>query len=424
MIATKRVRLGLLLLVGALIVAALPTVAIGRPWQAPAAAGPVGLDCTTGPTFELETATGFISTPDGNSVFMWGYTNAGDGFQMPGPILCVDEGDTVVIELTNTLPEPVSIVFPGQTGVTASVVSAPTASGLFTLEADTGGTVSYTFTAAEPGTYLYESGTEPHKQVQMGLYGVLIVRPALGANYAYNDPDTEFDPGQEYLMLIHDLDPDLHLAVEKGLTYDVTTMHDRYWTINGRSFPDTLADNDVPWLPSQPFGALVHVEAQDPDSLELPALIRYANAGMVNHPFHPHGNHMRVVARDGRMLQGPGGEDASMEAFTKTIGSGQTYDLLFRWINVEEWTPDTNGDIPATIPGLQNLVFKDDLTYYSGDPNLSQTGEFPVGTTIFNQCGEFYFPWHSHALNEFQNFDEGFGGLATLVRVDPPGGCP
>src|SRR5262249_50304918 len=29
----------------------------------------------------------------------------------------------------------------------------------------------------------------------------------------------------------------------------------------------------------------------------------------------------------------------------------------------------------------------------------------------------------SHALNEFTNFDEGFGGMATLLRVDPPGGC-
>src|SRR5262249_14701236 len=25
--------------------------------------------------------------------------------------------------------------------------------------------------------------------------------------------------------------------------------------------------------------------------------------------------------------------------------------------------------------------------------------------------------------NEFTNFDEGFGGMATLLRVDPPGGC-
>ncbi len=37
--------------------------------------------------------------------------------------------------------------------------------------------MTYTFTAAEPGTYIYESGTDPAKQVQMGLYGALVVRP-------------------------------------------------------------------------------------------------------------------------------------------------------------------------------------------------------------------------------------------------------
>ena len=85
----------------------------------------------------------------------------------------------------------------------------------------------------------------------------------------------------------------------------------------------------------------------------------------------------------------------------------------------------TGGDpVPVTIPGLQNLVFKDDVTFYSGDPRLGQQGELPVGVTSFNECGEFYFPWHSHALNEFTNFDEGFGGLSTLLRVEPPGGCP
>ena len=56
----------------------------------------------------------------------------------------------------------------------------------------------------------------------------------------------------------------------------------------------------------------------------LPALVRYANAGLSNHPFHPHGNHLRVIARDGALLRGPLGQDGSMEAFTKTIGSGPT----------------------------------------------------------------------------------------------------
>jgi FtsP/CotA-like multicopper oxidase with cupredoxin domain len=400
-------------------------------------AGTVSEMCASGgPSFSLETAAGHIDTPDGNSVFMWGYAidpgaAAGD-FQIPGPILCVHQGDTVTINLTNTLPEPVSIVFPGQSGVIASGGTP----GLFTNEAPaSGGTVSYSFVAAEPGTYLYESGTNPHKQVEMGLYGAIIVRPTMGDDYAYNDAATQFDPDQEYLILIHDIDPALHQVVEEqietpGATFNGTLRHDAYWTINGRSFPDTIDDDGVHWLPNQPYGSLVKVRAVScatPGAGEgcepaagLPALIRYANAGLKNHPFHPHGNHLRIIARDGRLLGGAGFPGA-MEAFGKTVGSGETYDLLTRWVNEQEFSSASN-PLPSDVtpPENQNLTFKDEVTFYSGSPYLGEQDDLPPPVVRLNQCGEFYFPWHSHALNEFENFDEGFGGLATLWRVEPP----
>jgi len=417
LIPHKRPRLLLYLFVGVLILGlALPGVAFSGSFRQLSSSNTTMI-CTTSPsgTFNLQATQGYIDTPDGNSIFMWGYALNPGSFQMPGPVLCVNEGDTVTVNLTNNLNEPVSIVFPGQMGVTATGGS----SGLLASEAAPGGgTVSYSFTAGGPGTYLYESGTNIHKQVQMGLVGSLVVRPALGANYAYNDPTTEFDPDREYLLLFQEIDPLLHQAVEFGLPYNVTTRHDHYWTINGRGAVDTLLDNNVFWMPSQPYSSLVRIEA----GATLPALIRYLNAGTVNHPFHPHGNTMQVVGRDGRALGA-----AALENFTTTIGAGQTYDLLFRWDNVEAWDPNTN-PLPTSpnfpFPNLGNLVFKDDLTYYSGDEYLGYQGELPTGVTSFNECGEFYFPWHSHALNEIQNFDEGFGGMLTLVRVDPPGGCP
>ena len=84
------------------------------------------------------------------------------------------QGEAVIVNLTNTLPEPVSVVFPGQQAVTATGGSP----GLLTTEAAaTGGTVSYRFAAGRPGTYVYESGSDPAKQVEMGLYGALVVRP-------------------------------------------------------------------------------------------------------------------------------------------------------------------------------------------------------------------------------------------------------
>ena len=52
----------------------------------------------------------------------------------------------------------------------------------------------------------------------MGLYGALIVRPSAGADFAYNSPATAFDPAREFLLLLNEIDPDLHHAVETGGT--------------------------------------------------------------------------------------------------------------------------------------------------------------------------------------------------------------
>jgi hypothetical protein len=430
---------------------AVPAVAMAVVLAAPAEAA---IPCAPGgPTFNLTTARGYFSTPDGNSVFMWGFRRnaTGEDFQMPGPVLCVTQGQTVRINLTNPdpangatppdtgIPEATSIVFPGQTGV-RTVGGRP---GLFTSEIGPGpGTVSYQFTASQPGTYLYESGTNPHKQVEMGMYGVLIVRPSSApSTRLYNDPATVFDSSEQYFLVLHEIDPFLHQAVERGETFDQTVERDRYFTVNGRSFPDTVQDDNVPFLPGQPYGALVTVNAVPCDSTppagvpasgagcapadgSLPAAVRMANAGLKNHPFHPHGNHIQVVSRDGRELGGVGFPSGTL-AFTKTIGSGQTYDVLARFVNEQGFTPDTN-PVPVAIPGTQNLTFKDNATWYSGSPYLGVQDDLPPVVVSFNECGELYFPWHSHALNEFVNFNEAFGGMATLWRVNPtpPNSCP
>jgi FtsP/CotA-like multicopper oxidase with cupredoxin domain len=392
----------------------------------PADAPKIGMVCTPGTvtgtthTFNLVTNTGYIETPDGNSVFMWGYANAvapdNGHFQSPGPVLCATQGETVVVNLTNNLTEPASVVFPGQRDVTATGGTA----GLLTPEASAGGSISYSFPADSPGTYLYESGSDPAKQVEMGLYGALIVRPSAGANYAY-DASTQFDPGREYMLLLAEIDPELHHAVEVGTTYDINSLRNRYYTINGRSFPDTIQDNGSVLLPNQPYGALIRIQPNTASNNQ-PALVRILNAGLLNHPFHPHGNHTREIAQDGRPLLSPTGARASTEHFGETVASGQTQDYLLRWDDQDQWSPNTN-PLPVPPPNYREVTFKDGNTWYGGSPYLGYKGTLPTGTTSQNICGEWYFPLHSHALNEFTNFDEGFGGMGTLLRVDPPGGC-
>jgi hypothetical protein len=152
-------------------------------------------------------------------------------------------------------------------------------------------------------------------------------------------------------------------------------------------------------------------------------VVRYLNVGSRAHPFHPHGNHGRVIARDGRLLQGATGEDTSYEKFLVLVGAGQTVDVTYSWTDVEHWQPGTN-PIPVGLPQQQNTTYKNGETWYSGSPYLGVTDDLPVGVTTYNECGEYYQMWHSHALNEAANYEAGFGGMTTLQRIDPPGGCP
>ena len=82
-------RTTLVLAVLALVVAGLATM--GRA----GAATSEGLECATGSagqTFDLTARDGYVSTPDGNSIYMWSYALSTGKFQLPGPTLCVVGG--------------------------------------------------------------------------------------------------------------------------------------------------------------------------------------------------------------------------------------------------------------------------------------------------------------------------------------------
>ncbi len=406
---------------------------------------PTGMVCTTDPadTFTLTAKEGYVSMPDGNVVYMWGYSSGNAAFQHPSPVLCVDEGDVVTVVLHNTLAENVSIVFPGQENVLANDVPSQPVFGngalisLAPVAAANGGSMTYSFVASRPGTFIYESGTEPAEQINMGLFGALVVRPAMNVYdiegnlveaYAYNDPDSRYNPDTEYLLLISETDPYLHVAVEQGYLYDMSNYTPRYWNYNGRSFPDTVADNDADWLPNQPYGALVYIRPYDPNPTlpdgspnenynPYPALIRHLNVGTMDYSHHPHGDHGRVIAWDGNLLRSPDDLwDMSSEEFTVTVGPGQTMDSLWDWEDVEGWNPVGN-PIPVVIPQLTDLTVG---TFYSGSPYLGNTENLPVGTQALNQCGEYYHIAHNHALHQITAWGVVLSGHITFTRIDPP----
>ena len=426
---SKRIFWGLTLM---LLLALLPVLLLagnGLAAAAPTATGE-GIVCTDGPNFDLTTKDGYIGTPDDNVVYMWGYAAGNSAFQHPSPILCVNEGDTVTVILHNSLPEDVSITFPGQDNVLADGAPAQpqfngtTLTSLTNVAPANGGSVTYSFTANNPGTFIYQSGTNPDKQVRMGLFGALIVRPIEGPQFANNRPDSMFKTDTEFMVLLSEIDPYLNQAVERQVyngqpyNFNMANYHPRYWMINGRGFPDSFAPNGASWLPNQPYGALARVE---PYIDGAPwSLTRYISVGSVDLPMHPHSKSALVIGRDGRAYEGPGGEDLSFESFSLPMGPGQSWDGLFRWYDPDGYDPDTN-PVTVDIPSAVDVGYG---PLYSASPYLGQQGSFPVDFTTLNQCGEYYVISHVHALHKITSWGAPMTGPITFLRIDPPGGCP
>jgi FtsP/CotA-like multicopper oxidase with cupredoxin domain len=399
--------------------------ACGLLWGASAFAAIQGL---TGTSFNLTAKADYISEPDGVYLYFWGFADSSTGqAQFPGPTLIVPVGATVSIHLENQLPEPVSLIFPGLEGPTTPVYDPSGRLRSLAHEAPPGGSADYTFVASAPGTYFYESGTRLDKQIPLGLFGVIIVRPP-NPSQAYDHPDTRFD--REFLILLDDMDDRLNEAVEQGRPYDPTAYITGYWHINGRSAMDTLSDANAPWLPTQPYDAVIRIHPEEK------ILVRFVNLGRAPHPFHTHGNHVKVIARDGRLLESsPGaGPDLAYLNFTLDVAPGQTWDGLFTWraealgwdiyghapgdpTEPGEYLPDHGKPIPVTQPYFTSLIYGE---FYSGSPFLGQTGPLPPDVTRENETGYFSFMWHSHIENEITNKNDFPGGLITLVMVEAP----
>jgi FtsP/CotA-like multicopper oxidase with cupredoxin domain len=258
---------------------------------------------------------------------------------------------------------------------------------------------------------------------------------------------------------------------------DPATFKSVLWFMNGRNGPDTLADANVGWLPTQPYNALARVHPADR------VLMRLVGAGRDLHPFHHHGNNAWMIAKNARVLAtasgaasagypdhvGVPGKDPSLGAtdsevpaggerlpdlalsdYTIQTVPGSTYDAIFTWtgrglgwdayghkgtnnvvgagcnapLEKNEDPADHcrifahNGDtLPVTLPEQQALAFGG---FWAGGPYLGGGVALPPGEGGLNPNSGFTFMWHSHTERELTNDDIFPGGMMTMLIVDPP----
>lgn len=200
-----------------------------------------------------------------------------------GPLLRVTEGDHLRATFQNNLHETTGIHFHGQALPNAMdgvpfITQPPIVPGA---------SFTYEFTAGPSGSHMYHSHHNATDQVGRGLLGAFIVDPL--------DPRERYD--RKY-----------------GVTQDIIWISNDQlggFTINGRQFPATAP-----------------IVAKRGERV----LVRFMNEGVMTHPWHLHGMHFQVLARDGYPLG-----SAAFRCDTLGVNPGERYDVLIDCENPGAW---------------------------------------------------------------------------------------
>src|SRR5437660_6624696 len=338
---------------------------------------------------------------------------------IPAPLMAIDEDDEFFLTLTNVgmimrpdLFEQHTVHFHGYPNASAYYDGVPDASVAINI----GGSFTYYYLAPDAGTYFWHCHITPPEHLQMGMVGQLYVRPrqnrvpsgnplyaALqaqqldlrtkcdssdilcsnplpavntgatgGAKYAYNDGDGTTRYDVEYPIQIHGFDPNFHFV---GMTFNpegFTEMKDKYFLLNGRSYPDTVHNGP---LATQTTDGVMHYSQPMSAIINIPvggrALLRIADLDVTEYQtLASLGIPMQVIALNAKLLRDQAGNNLYYNTNSITLAGGESLDVIL---------------------------------------DASDTGKYPSGSVFY-----LYTPNLDHLSNDAENF----GGLMTEVRIN------
>jgi FtsP/CotA-like multicopper oxidase with cupredoxin domain len=278
-----------------------------------------------------------------------------------------------------------------------------------------GGSFTYYYLAPDAGTYFWHCHITPPEHLQMGMVGQIYVRPrqnrvasgkslhaalitqqgdlrtacnpaadilctnpvpatdngatrAGTGNYAYNDGDGTTYYDVEYPIQIHGFDPNFHFV---GMTFNpegFSDMKDKYFLLNGRSYPDTVTPGPLETVSAdgashfaQPLPTIINMTQGQKALLRISDLdvTEYQTLASLGIP-------MKVIGYNAKLLRDQSGNNLYFTTNSITLGGGESLDVIL----------DSTG-VPKG-------------TYYLYTPNLD------------------------HLSNDAENF----GGLMTEVHVN------
>jgi ZIP family zinc transporter len=237
---------------------------------------------------------------------------------VPGPVILVNQGDTVVIDYANddTMPDSIHL-----RGIHDIPVAMDGVGGISQPLVPQGGHFIYRFVADQPGTFIYHSH-DNEAMLDSGLYGAIIVQPS--------------HPLPVERGLAHDF-------LEMISSWQIQSAAENHFTLNGKEYPATRA---------------LDVRAGERFR------IRWINiSGEEFHTMHTHGHYQQIIARDSEPVDYRDVED------TVLVAPGQRVDVVVHanatpgtWLvhcHVMDHIEDASG-MPA---GLITAI------HYAGTPN-------------------------------------------------------
>ncbi len=303
--------------------------------------------------------------------------------QISAPMMDFDEEDDIKISLTNLGLVQRPDLFDGHTLHWHGFVNAiPLFDGVpeLSLSVPVGRDFDYFYRVHDAGTYMYHCHFEDVEHVQMGMTGMVFVRPKqnlnpvgndpMGTKYAYNDGDGSTRYDREFAFMLTELWSASHYRDAHIQVSDWTDFDPDFSLLNGRGWPDTYAGNSDPLTGSgrlqyQPISSLIHCNAGER------VLLRISSLGYKDHSLTADNIDLTVVAKDAGLLKSRGQISNYLTTNTVTVGPGESRDVIFE----------------APAPG-EYLLYDRDYNYLSNGGGA------------------------------------GYGGMMTKIVVEPPNTLP
>jgi hypothetical protein len=353
---------------------------------------------------------------------------------IPAPLMAIDEDDEFFLTLTNVgmimrpdLFEQHTVHFHGYPNASTFYDGVPDASVAINI----GGSFTYYYLAPDAGTYFWHCHITPPEHLQMGMVGQIYVRPrqnrvpvgtslytalqqqqldprtrcdaaadilcsnplppvdngatrAATGNYAYNDGDGSTHYDVEYPIQIHGFDPNFHFV---GMTFNpegFADMKDKYFLLNGRSYPDTVTPGP---LATQTTDGALHYAQPLPAIVNIPAggraLLRLSDLDVQEHQtLASLGIPMTVIALNAKLLRDQAGNNLYYNTNSITLGGGESLDVI---LDASDTTKYHAGQVfYLYTPNLDHL--SNDAENFGGLMTEVHICNSVTGSTFGNTC--------------------------------------